>query len=376
MKGSIHGFVTNRTSEKIAWNSVEQFRLPTCILGGSLLPKTPDAGPRDAPRIIAGCMDGLYEIDSKSGEFVKLDSHESYVSSVVLGPDGQIISAGYDGAIQWFDRTSKKRIRRLQAHDFWSWEMAISPSGERIASVSGQYLAGDYEYSPRGAMEPCVKVFDARTGKETHAFEHLPPVQTVTFSPDSRFVAAANLMGDVRVYDLVENRQVAGWRTNDFTSWGIIKSHCNIGGIHASLFSADGKSLYVAGMGYMRDPMAGNGRQLWQRFDWQAQPARKVDETHKGQSGEGLMETLAMHPNGQHFVMAGRLRGGSWNAALFDCASGELLQSIKTGFRVTHAQFHPDGKWLYLMGGQGQPKPKQGKFGKFGRLQVLEIRNA
>ena len=33
-------------------------------------------------------------------------------------------------------------------------------------------------------------------------------------------------------------------------------------------------------MGSTRDPAAGNGKQLWQRFDWRANPAKKLDETH------------------------------------------------------------------------------------------------
>ena len=35
-----------------------------------------------------------------------------------------------------------------------------------------------------------------------------------------------------------------------------------------------------------------------------------IDQTHKDESGEGLMETLAVHPDVDFFVMGGRLRGG------------------------------------------------------------------
>ena len=335
------------------------------ILGGDIS--------ADGKKLYAGCMDGLYAVDLKTGQDEKLDAHESYVSSVCFRDEGQIVSAGYDGAIQWFDVDAKKRIRRVNAHQFWSWQMALSPDQKKVASVTGQYIAGDYQYKPAAETEPSVKILDATDGKELASFPHVPSVQAVGFSPDSKFVAAANLMGEVRVYDLENNKMVANWTTPDFTSWGIIKSHCYIGGIYDLLFAPDGNSVYVAGMGYMRDPMAGNGKQLWQRFDWRKEKPEKLSQTRKDESGEGLMETLAIHPGKKHFVMAGRLRGGSWNVGLFEIESGKLVHSLKTGYRITHAVFDKTGKQLILLGGQGQPKNRDGKFPKFGRINVYEV---
>ncbi|MEC9092337.1 MAG: WD40 repeat domain-containing protein [Planctomycetota bacterium] len=343
----------------------KKYRIPTTALGGTVS--------QDGKALLVGCLDGIYEINLESGNYKKIDSHDNYVSSVCLAKNGQIISAGYDGKLQWFDLESQKRIRQITAHDFWSWQMAISANQECVATVTGQYIAGDYDYNPAAETEPSVKVFDADTGNELHQFSHIPSVQAVAISPDSNHLAAGNLMGEVRVYDLAINQQVAQWTTPDFTSWGIIKSHCNIGGIYDMQFSPDGDHVYVAGMGKMRDPMAGNGRQLWQKFSWKGKTPQKVDETHKGESGEGLMETLAIHPQGRHFIMAGRLRGGSWNAGLFDIESGKIIQSLKTGFRITQAVFNQSGEKLYLVGGQGQPKSKNGKFSSFGRIYLFDV---
>ena len=47
-------------------------------------------------------------------------------------------------------------------------------------------------------------------------------------------------------------------------------------------------------MGDMRDPMAGNGKQLWQRFAWQTSPVEKTQESVADQTGEGLMETHSL----------------------------------------------------------------------------------
>jgi hypothetical protein len=180
-------------------------------------------------------------------------------------------------------------------------------------------------------------------------------------------------MGEVRVWDMADGELVANWTTSDFTSWGIIKSHCFIGGVHAMRFTPLGDHLLLAGMGPMRDPMAGNGRQLWQKFAWRGSPPEKVGETRPEESGEGLMETLAIHPSGRFFLMAGRLRGGAWNAGFFDLESGRLVHSLKTGYRITEGLFSRDGRRLYLAGTRGQPRNKDGNFPPFGRIDVYDL---
>jgi len=341
-------------------------KLPTGVLGADLS--------ADGSTLFAACMDGVYRVDVENGEYEKLDEHRSYTRSAVLVPDRQLLlTAGYDGAAQWFDLRAGERIRRLELHDFWSWAMDVSPDGRMLASVTGQYLAGGYRYEPAPEREPSVRIVDVDSGEILHNLPHVPSVQAVAFSPDSRFVAAGNLMGEVRVWDVATGEMAAKWTTPDFTSWGIIKSHCYLGGVFAMRFTPDGSELLLAGMGPMRDPMAGNGRQLWQKWAWQDDPPRMVDETHDEESGEGLMEALAIHPDGKRFVMGGRLRGGAWNVAMFELESGDLLGSLKTGCRVTGARFTA-GERLILFGTQGQPrKLEDGKFPNFGRFDVYGI---
>ena len=79
--------------------------------------------------------------------------------------------------------------------------------------------------------------------------------------------------------------------------------------------------------------------------------------------GEGLMETLAFHPDGRHFVMGGRLRGGSWNVGLFDLQTSDLIHSFKTETRVTKAVFSHDGKQLFLAAADKQHKDVKKQFG-------------
>jgi len=342
--------------------------LPAAVLGVDLSP--------DGKTALAASMDGgVYAVEIESGRYEQFGKHASYASGVKFVPGANLaISAGYDGALIWHDLTAKQLIRKVQAHKFWSWKLAVSADGKFAASVTGQYLAGGYKYEPAAASEPTVKVFDAATGELRHGFELTPPVLSVAFSPDAKFVAAGNLMGDLRVWDLESGQEAARWNTPDFTSWGIIKSHHYAGGIFGVCFTPDGAELLACGMGPMKDPMAGNGKQTWQRFAWRENPVQKRGQIAAGDQGNGLMETLAFHPSGRYFLMAGRLAQGQWNAAAFDAATGALAASLDTKMRVTEAAFSADGSRLVLGSAVGQGKPQDGKRPDFGRIAVYAWR--
>lgn len=344
-----------------------EFKLPFPVLGF--------ASASDGRTFYAACLDGsVYKVDAESGALKLLGKHDSYASSVHLVPGTRLaISGGYDGTLHWHDLEAGKTIRTVKAHQFWSWQTAVSRDGKRVASVTGQYLCGGYKYEPAPETEPSVKVFDAATGELLHTFSHVPSVQSVAFSPDSQFVAAGNLMGEVRVWDLSNGKQVSTWTTPSFTGWGIIKGHYYTGGIYAMHFTPDGEHLLVAGMGSTTDPAAGNGKQLWQRFAWREQPAKKISETKEDENGRGLMETLAFRPNARQFVMAGRLFNGKWNTAFFDAANGSLLHSLDTKMRVTGAAFRNDGAQLFLAGATDQGKKKEGKLPEAGRIKAFQV---
>ncbi len=341
--------------------------LPTAVLA---LDRHPDG-----KRLFAACFDGgVYEVTLETGAHRLLGKHSSYASGVQYLPRAdRLISAGYDGVLLWMNPAENKPIRTVAAHKFWSWKMRVSPDERFVGTVTGQYMAGGYKYEPAAESEPSVKVFEAETGKLRWSLPHVPPVLSVAFSPDSRYIAAANLMGEVRVWDLETGKQAAVWTTPDFTCWGIIKSHLYIGGIFDLMFSPDGRDLLACGMGPMIDPMAGNGKQTWQRFAWGEKPPRKVAQIRDADAGAGLMEILRFHPDQKLFVMAGRLAQGKWNTALFDNASGHLLHSLDTKMRVTDAVWLKNGTQLALAGMTSQGKKKDGKYPEFGHIKLFDL---
>jgi len=341
-------------------------KLPTAILGIDRIPEGP---------ILAACFDGIHRVDPTTKEQGRIGEHRSYASGVRVLSDLHFVTAGYDGRLVWRKLGIPEPEREVESHRFWSWDLERSPDGRFVASVTGQYLAGSYRYEPAVSDEPTVKVLAAGDGRIVAEFEMLPSVHCVAFSGDSRYVAAGNLMGQIRVWEIESGELRADFATGDFTSWGKIKSHCYIGGIHAIAFAEDGEHLLVAGMGPMDDPMAGNGKQRWQEFAWREPGSPKTRQSADDQSGEGLIETLAFDSSGKHFLMAGRLRGGNWNAAIYDHSSGERLAAVATGYRVTEVRFDPELQEWWFAGTQGQPAERQpdGSFADFGRLERYRV---
>jgi hypothetical protein len=323
-------------------------------------------------RLFAACLDGgVYEVNLGTKKVEQLAKHASFASGVHYLPKaGTVISAGYDGVLLWNDVAERKTFRKIQAHQFWSWQTDLSPDGKSIASATGQYLAGGYKYEPAPEREPSVKVFDAESGEMRWEFSHLPPVLSVVFSPDGKYLAAANMMGDIKVWDLASGKQAAAWNTPAFTSWGIIKSHHYIGGIFSLCFAPNSAELLACGMGPMNDPMAGNGKQTWQRFAWKENPPRQTAQIHDSDHGNGLMEAILFHPSKESFLMAGRLAQGKWNAAFFDSASGRLTHSIDSKMRVVDALFLQGGDQVLLAGAASQERKKDGKCPEFGHIKV------
>jgi WD domain, G-beta repeat len=345
---------------------VKDVSLPAGVLGLAV------AG--GGTRLYAACMDGsLYECDPAAATVSPFAGrHGSFASGCVLLPDGKtVISAGYDGWLLWHDVASKQCFRRVQAHNFWSWQIALAADGSRVASVTGQYLAGGEKYEPAAAPEPTVKIYDTRSGDLVRAFEHGPPALGVAFSPDGKHIAASNMMGEVRMWDVDAGSSAAEFSTSDFTSWGIIKSPHYCGGIYGLAFAPDGATLLCCGMGQMADPMAGNGKMTWQRWDWRGSPPMKIGQIRDGDGGAGLMETLSFAPGGA-FLMAGRQAQGTWNAALF-ADDGKLLASLDTKSRVTRAAFALDGQMLFLAAAISQPHRANGNWPDYGRIHVVSV---
>src|SRR5438552_17111154 len=94
-------------SRALKLEKLKEFTLPSAVLA---LAATPDG-----KRLFAACQGGgVFVGDGQTGKFELLGQHESYASGVALLPDGNtLISAGYDGCLQWHDVTARKTVRKI-----------------------------------------------------------------------------------------------------------------------------------------------------------------------------------------------------------------------------------------------------------------------
>jgi len=90
-------------------------------------------------------------------------------------------------------------------------------------------------------------------------------------------------------------------------------------------------------------------------------------------SGRPVRRRRGYLPGRTDFVMAGRQAQGTWNAAVFSGADGNLVHSVDTKKRITHALFTADGQSLIISGANGQPQRKDGEWPPWGRLQIYRI---
>jgi WD40 repeat protein/serine/threonine protein kinase len=134
--------------------------------------------------------------DMRTGqEALSADLPGQRANALAFSPDGHRLAAGSNAraVVRILDGTPLEgpgdggQVATLEGHRHTVAWLAYSPNGERIAS----------------AGYGTVKVWDARPGREPrtlHAGD--APLTGVVFSPDSRRVAASNMDGTVRVWDV------------------------------------------------------------------------------------------------------------------------------------------------------------------------------
>jgi hypothetical protein len=168
-----------------------------------------------------------------------------------------------------------------------------------------------------------------------------------------------------------DGKPAGQWTSPDFTSWGTVKSHHYCGGIYGLAFSPDAESVLCCGMGFMADPMSGNGKMTWQRWAWQK--GEKLGQIKDDQRGAGLMESIVMASGRQSFHHGGRQVQGTWNAAIFSAADGALVHSIDTKKRITRRDSAPTERCWSSRARVGQPQRKGNVWPEWGKVQVFSV---
>jgi WD40 repeat protein len=276
----------------------------------------------DGKLFLAGNDFKVYEASAGDRlDLKEIGSHESYVTGAALAGK-TLITCSYDQHVTWWDTEKRTKIRTIEAHARWARQVAVSPDGKLVASVADDMVC---------------KVFEVATGKVVHELRghkdrtpnHFPSMlYTCTFSPDNKFLATADKVGKIVVWDVKTGKEFKKLEAPGFYTWdGRQRTH-SIGGIRALAFSADGKLLAAGGIGYIGNVDHLDGPARVEVFDWQGDKKPVLFDKTKFKA---IVNRLTFGPGG--WLLAA---GGAGNGFLLflDVAKAKVVKEQDVPFHV------------------------------------------
>ena len=268
------------------------------------------------------------------------------VLEVAFSPDGSLLAAGDGtGQIRLWDISRGRQILSFQAHDDAVWAVSFSPDGKWLASGSADKTVRLWNVSSGAVLE--------HSGQErldaSHAGRilvgHRSRIQSLTFSPDGKWLASSGEDRTIRIWDLH-----TGELRNTLTA------HRDL--TQTVAFSPDGRFLASGS----RDQTV----RLW-RVSEIIEPGKGVDEDGVGQEAAFILlghtnwvNEVAFSPDGTTLAsgsedgivelwdLSGLPRKGATKETAIVVNSSRTIQEHQAG--VQSVAFSPDGRLLASSG--------------------------
>jgi len=279
-------------------------------------------------------------------------------SHVIFRPDGQemAVTHGDSEAIDFVSTSSGEITKSLPGGGYGLGTAAYGPDGERLA-------AGSYSFGK-------IKVWDLASMKEKVTLYGQSPVQSVTFTPNGKLLAATS--GELRVWDVASGTEVATVTDSP---------------VNRAVFSADGKWLAANPGGQF----AGYAVKIWSTATWKevasvpkekgfpafwlalsdakSAPPRmgnvqslQVVTEEESHTLWGSFQAMAIRPDGKLVAQAAGMPMG--NIEIWDTTTGQKLQSFPAHrLAVAKLSWSRDGRWLVSVGQESNPMMVQGQVG-------------
>jgi len=292
-------------------------------------------------RIFAGGSDFLiHDIDvaEKKPEPRTFSGHESYVSSCVW-LDNVVVSGSFDGRLIWWDVERGEAIRSVNAHEKWVRQIARSPDGEFIATVSDDMVCRLWR------AKDGAQVRELR-GHEKITPNHFPSMlYAVAFSHDGKHLATADRTGKTVVWETKTGKNAAVIQTPEMYTWDARARIHAIGGVRSLAFHPKTNHLAIGGMGKVGNIDHLGGVARVEVFDWQANN-RKLEFADG--SYKGLVECLKYSDDGKWLLAAGGDNSGFMQ--FIDTETGKAIKQEKAPMHIHDVVLQDEQKQLVAVG--------------------------
>lgn len=284
----------------------------------------------------------VYEVDALAEKpepkAFEAEGHHSYVTGVVSSQQN-IVSGSYDGNLIWWDSESRKPTRTIKAHERWIRRVSVSPDRTIVASIADDMIG---------------KLWNVESGELIHKLEdhkpetpdHYPSMlYAVAFSPDGKWLATADKVGHIAVWEVASGKQAAELEAPGMYTWDPKARRHSIGGIRSVAFSHDSKLLAAGGIGKIGNIDHLGGPSRVEVFDWQ-----KGERLHTIEDNElkGLVEQIEFDPSGNWLIAAGGDHGGF--VSFYSVETGKLLKQEKAPMHVHEFAMNDDATGLFAVG--------------------------
>ncbi len=268
--------------------------------------------------------------------------HTSYVSGIAqAGP--HLVSGAWDKKLIWWNAKEGMVVKKIDAHDKWIRAVSASPDGKWIASTSDDMIVKLWN----AASQELVK--DLKGHAVTTPTDFPSMLFTARFSPDSKYLASADKIGDVIIWDLESKKELVRLKAPELYTWDDRQRFHSIGGARSVCFSPDGTKLAVSGVGKIGNVDGLGGKARISVFDWKNK--KKLIEFQSGQ--QGLVNHLEFSHDGK-WVLGG---GGNQQKGFFifldlEAEKPKAIHEVQAPMHVHEFAFSEDQLSLQAVGHQ------------------------
>ena len=213
----------------------------------------------------AGVDRSIYQFGfggDKLEEIKSWPAHASFVTGLVRA-ENRLVSVGYDRMMRSWNPESGDALKAIKAHEGWIRSLTVSPDSRWLATTADDMVCSLWD----------AETLQRRHQLEGHEKQSPEGFSTMlyisAFSSEGRFLATADRIGRVVVWEVESGRPLARIEAPEFYTFDRVQRNRSIGGIRALAFSPDSSELAVGGIGQVRNVDGFDGKVRIDRFDWQ-----------------------------------------------------------------------------------------------------------